>query len=71
MELQKKTAPVLTDYYENETDFVICVFNCVMYYVVTIYDSAKQTHARQKSFADRETAKAFAMDLNKKYQLTL
>ena len=58
---------ILLNTYENDSDFVICVWHCVMYYAVTIYDSVKQTHGKGKTFADRETAEAYAKDLNSKY----
>ena len=63
----KAMKPILLNTYENESDFVICVWHCVMYYAVTIYDSIKQTHGKGKTFADRETAEAYAKDLNSKY----
>lgn len=58
---------ILVKTFENDTDFVICVFNCVSAYAVTIYDTICGAHQRAKICSSKEEALQYAQNLNNQY----
>lgn len=63
--------PALVKTYENDTDFIICIWNCAgLYYKITVYDFVIRKHEAQKgTFATLEEASKKAKELNKQYAI--
>ena len=58
----------LTNYFETDTDFVVCVFISPSLSVVTTFDTVNRTHERESTHATHAGAISAAKELVKQYK---
>ena len=63
-----KSKPKLLKQYENDSDFIICVYEMPNNtFAVTSYDTIDRKHKKEKEFNTFEEALSFAKKINKEY----